>query len=214
MPAYSARFMGALGYAGAVHGADQRKGSNTPYLGHLLGVCALVIENGGSEEQAIAALLHDTAEDKGGERRLAEIQTLFGAEVERIVRECSDSLLPEGTPKAPWRERKERYLQHLAGELGRAPGDPPDPALLVSLADKVDNARSIVRDYEQVGEELWQRFTTRSGDDQVWYYRALVDVYARRGIEGPMLAELRRLIARLEQSRPSTPAQYPAPAPT
>jgi (p)ppGpp synthase/HD superfamily hydrolase len=210
MPAYSARFMGALGYAGAVHGADVRKGSQTPYVGHLLGVCALVVENGGSEDQAIAALLHDAAEDKGGERRLAEIETLFGAEVERIVRACSDSLLPEGEPKAPWRERKERYLEHLAAMPGRAAGRPPDPALLVSLADKVDNARAIVRDYEQLGEDLWQRFTTRSGDDQVWYYRELANAYAAHGMEGAMLDELRRLVARLEQRRPSTPAQTPA----
>ena len=105
------RFSGALKYAVELHASQRRKGSDTPYIGHLLGVCGLVIEDGGSEDEAIAALLHDAAEDQGGEATLEEIEELFGPEVRRIVASCSDTF---EMPKPPWRERKEDYVAAIA----------------------------------------------------------------------------------------------------
>ena len=132
------------------HRDQRRKGTEIPYIGHLLGVCSLVIEDGGTEDEAIAALLHDAAEDQGGEQTLERIRAEFGDHVAEIVRACSDTL---EDPKPPWRTRKEAYLAHL--------DEQPAPVLRVSLADKLFNARAILRDYLSVGDELWQRFNGR-----------------------------------------------------
>jgi (p)ppGpp synthase/HD superfamily hydrolase len=193
----------ALAYAADLHRADVRKGSGIPYIGHLLGVCALVIEDGGGETEAVAALLHDAAEDHGGAARLEEIRASFGDEVAAIVRGCSDSLEADPNRKAEWRERKSGYVRHLRDETN--PG-----ALRVSLADKVHNMRTILADYRVLGDPFWSRFK-RGPDDQLWYYRALIEAYREHGVTSPLLGELDRAVAELAQlvaarrvSRPPT----------
>ncbi len=162
-------FTDALTYASHLHAAHTRKGGQIPYIGHLLSVTSLVIEARGTETQVIAALLHDAAEDQGGQPRIEEIERKFGPEVAQIVDECSDTF---DVPKPPWRERKERYLAHL---------EEADPeVLLVSLADKVDNARAILRDFRTDGDSVWARFSNTNPDDQIWYYRSLEEVFQRR----------------------------------
>lgn len=186
-PRLTPRFIEAVQYAAEKHATQTRKGSGTPYLGHLLSVAGLVIEADGTETQAIAALLHDAAEDQGGEETLAEIRQMFGADVAMIVSECSDTF---ETPKPPWRERKEHYIRGLR--------DASDGAILVSLADKLHNARAILRDFRALGDDLWQRFSVRDPQQHLWYYRSLLQVYADRTDNG-MVDELRDVIDALEQ---------------
>ena len=178
------RFSEAVAWAAELHADQRRKGTQIPYLGHLLAVAATVIEDGGSEDEAIAALLHDAAEDQGGERVLAEIGRRFGPTVAGIVEECSDTF---ESPKPPWRERKQVYLGHLE--------DASEGALRVSLADKLHNARAIVRDLAVSGPEVWTRFKA-GADQQRWYYGALADVFARRR-PGVLSDELRELVERM-----------------
>jgi (p)ppGpp synthase/HD superfamily hydrolase len=180
------RFIRALGRTVAIHHGQRRRGTEIPYLAHLLAVCALVLQDGGDEDEAIGALLHDAAEDQGGEARLAEIEFEFGPNVMEIVAECSDTF---EQPKPPWRERKETFLAKLPKASM--------PALRVSVADKLDNARAIVVDYRRLGDELWGRFNPEA--DQLWYYRALVSTYRRiDGFESPLIDELDRVVSELE----------------
>ena len=175
-------FQRALAFAIEIHGADVRKGDPPiPYLSHLLAVAALVLEDGGTETEAIAGLLHDAAEDHGGVPMLERIEAEFGPEVRAIVAACSDSLAAEGAIKAPWRPRKERYLADLAGH---------ESAWRVSNADKLHNARAILADHRRIGDALWERFSTRSGADQLWYYRALADLFIARRPGSPLAREL------------------------
>jgi (p)ppGpp synthase/HD superfamily hydrolase len=160
-PELGERFVDALGYAARVHAGQRKKSDYQPYIGHLLRVSGLVIEDGGSENEAIAALLHDAAEDHGGLSRLADIRARYGEAVAAIVNECTDTYLPD---KPAWRERKERYVAHL--------GDCSSAALRVSNADKLDNARSLLRDYRVQGESLWSRAPS-SSEDACWYYTTL-----------------------------------------
>jgi (p)ppGpp synthase/HD superfamily hydrolase len=193
---FGPEFSRALAYAGRVHAGDRRKGTEIPYLAHLLAVAVLVVEEGGDETQSVAALLHDTAEDHGGRARLDEIEREFGADVTRIVAALSDSLAPEGVPKAPWHERKEAYLAHLRAER--------DPAILrVANADKVHNARSILGDLHQEGPRVWDRFQTRSADDQLWYYRELSDAFAASRPGAPLALELAAIVEALERAQPT-----------
>jgi (p)ppGpp synthase/HD superfamily hydrolase len=185
-PRLTSKFVEAVQYAAEKHGTQTRKASGIPYLGHLLSVAGLVIEADGTETQAIAALLHDAAEDQGGEETLTEIREKFGADVATIVAECSDTF---ETPKPPWRQRKESYIRHLP--------DASDDAILVSLADKLDNARTMLRDFRAHGGELWQRFTVQDPQLHLWYYRSLLEVYTDR-VDNWMVDELRRVIAALE----------------
>ncbi len=184
-PRLTTKFVEALAYAADKHATQTRKASEVPYIGHLLSVTGLVIEAGGTETQAIAALLHDAAEDQGGKRTLAEIDRKFGARVASIVAECSDTFQ---TPKPPWRERKERYIDHLRGAS--------DDAVLVSLADKLDNARAMLRDFRGHGDEVWQRFSVQDPQEHLWYYRSLLEVFGERS-DSWMVAELRRVIDEL-----------------
>jgi len=154
----------------------------------LLSVAGLVIEADGTEKQAIAALLHDAAEDQGGEQTLAEIGQKFGADVASIVAECSDTF---ETPKPPWRERKERYIRHLR--------EASDDAVLVSLADKLDNVRAILRDFRAHGNTVWQRFSVQDPALHLWYYRSLLEVFGQR-THSWMVGELRDVIDALEQA--------------
>jgi (p)ppGpp synthase/HD superfamily hydrolase len=186
-PRLTPKFVEAMAYAAEKHATQTRKGSDIPYLGHLLSVAGFVIEADGTETEAIAALLHDAAEDQGGEATLAEIREKFGDEVAEIVGECSDTF---ETPKPPWRERKQRYVDHLP--------EASDGAILVSLADKLHNARAILRDYREVGDQLWQRFSVQDPQLHLWYYRSLLDVYAQR-VDNWMVDELREVIDALEQ---------------
>ena len=186
-PRLTPQFVEAMAYAAEKHATQTRKGSDTPYLGHLLSVAGFVIEADGTETEAIAALLHDAAEDQGGEATLAEIREKFGDEVAEIVGECSDTF---ETPKPPWRERKENYVNHLP--------EASDSALLVSLADKLHNARAILRDYREVGDQLWQWFSVQDPQLHLWYYRSLLEVYAQR-VDNWMVDELREVIDALEQ---------------
>jgi (p)ppGpp synthase/HD superfamily hydrolase len=180
------RFDQALIYATKIHGQQLRKGTTIPYVSHLLGVCSLVLEDGGNEDQAIAALLHDACEDQGGVERLADIRTKFGERVARIVEGCTDTF--EST-KPPWRPRKEAYLARLRVEQ--------DPGVIrVSLSDKLHNARALVRDCRQIGDDVWRRFNAGK-DDQLWYYRALADIFATL-TTSPMASELGELARELE----------------
>jgi GTP pyrophosphokinase len=162
---FTERFERALVYSARLHNRQSRKGTQIPYAAHLLAVTALVIEWGGDEDQAIAALLHDSVEDQGGEVTLRQIREQFGDRVARIVEACSDSVI---NPKPPWRERKEAYLRRLRSE--------PEDVRLVSLADKLHNARSIYMDLQIHGCSILERF--RGGrQGTLWYYRALVAVF-------------------------------------
>ena len=163
----SDRFNVALGYAELAHRTQTRKGSDIPYVSHLLGVCALVLEHAGDEDQAIAALLHDAVEDQGGVPRLREIARLFGARVARIVECCTDAYLQ---PKPPWEERKKLYLATLK--------DHDPDSWLIASADKLYNARSVLIDYRTLGEELWERFNG-GRDGTLWYYREVADELLR-----------------------------------
>jgi (p)ppGpp synthase/HD superfamily hydrolase len=184
-PQLGARFEEALNRTFELHHLQIRKGSGVSYLGHLLGVASIVIDAGGTEDQAIAALLHDAIEDAGGEAARIDIEAQFGSGIAEIVSACSDT---DQDPKPPWRERKEQYLEHL--ELA------PDTVLLVSLADKLYNARAIVLDHAEVGDRVWDRFSV-GRDGQLWYYRALANVFGRR-LPGPLSAELESAVQRLE----------------
>ena len=180
------RFDAALAYAVNIHRAQVRKGSGIPYVGHLLGVASLVLEDGGNEDEAIAAVLHDAVEDQGGSPRLADIGARFGNHVAHIVASCTDS---DTTPKPPWRERKAAYLAHLRET-------PPD-VLRVSAADKLYNARAILADYRELGEALWPRFNM-GREEILWYYRSLVEVFRGRRA-GRLAEELARTVEELEK---------------
>ncbi|MBK8099314.1 MAG: HD domain-containing protein [Planctomycetes bacterium] len=163
------RFDRALLLASELHRQQTRKGSGTPYVAHLLGVCSLALEHGADEDQAIAALLHDAVEDQGGQATLQRIRKEFGNRVGDLVAALTDA---DTIPKPPWRQRKERYLEHLAHA--------PDEVLLVSACDKLYNARTIVEDHADAGMALWQRFTG-GRDGTLWYYRELAGVFTARG---------------------------------
>ena len=167
----TARFEAALAYAHQVHQGQRRKGTGIPYIAHILGVAAIAMEYGADEDEAIGALLHDAAEDGGGEATLAEIRARFGDAVADIVLGCSDSLVEDPEDKLPWVERKENYLAHLEHANGSV--------CLVSAADKLHNVRSIIRDYREHGDDVWQRFQGRR-DGTLWYYETVADTLLRR----------------------------------
>jgi (p)ppGpp synthase/HD superfamily hydrolase len=165
------RFASAMAYAYQVHQGQVRKGTDIPYIAHILGVTAIAMEYGADDDQSIAALLHDAAEDGGGEATLAEIRARFGDGVADIVLGCSDSLVEDPEDKLPWQERKENYLAHLENASASI--------CLVSAADKLHNVRSIIRDYHQHGEAIWDRFQGRR-DGTLWYYETVAHTLARR----------------------------------
>lgn len=183
---YTEKLDKALAYAADLHRDQVRKGTCVPYVTHLLAVAAIVGENGGTESEVIAALLHDAPEDAGGEPRLAEIRARFGDGVADIVAGCTDT---HEDPKPPWRQRKEDYLAHLS--------EAPTPVRLVSAADKLHNARSVLADYRAIGEGLWDRFNGGKAGT-LWYYRAVADKLAEAG-GGPIVDELDRVVTDLER---------------
>jgi (p)ppGpp synthase/HD superfamily hydrolase len=182
----SERFDAALVFAHELHREQERKGSGTPYVAHLLSVAALVIEHGGTEDQAIAALLHDAIEDQGGDVARQEIRRRFGDAVTAIVEGCTDA---ETLPKPPWRARKEVYVAHLRHQ--------PEAVRLVSASDKLHNARSILRDLREIGHEVWSRFSG-GRDGTLWYYRALVEVFIE-GERTGVVDELERVVAEMHR---------------
>jgi (p)ppGpp synthase/HD superfamily hydrolase len=186
------RFDRALLYATHVHGGQVRKQTTIPYVAHLLAVAATVLEYGGSENMAIAGLLHDAVEDQGGEPRLMDIRNRFGDRVADIVRACSDSVVSTtaGQQKPDWHTRKVQYIDHLKTL------DPE--TLLVSLSDKIHNARSILRDLRkpETGPNVWDRFN-QPKQDTLWYYRQLADAFQHL-LPGQLSDELMEIVIVLE----------------
>lgn len=166
---YSDRMGEALKYAADAHNGQTRKGKVEPYLSHILAVAALVAHYGGDEDQIIAGVLHDVVEDKGGEPRAVEIGSIFGAHVEAIVRDCSDSFTTEGQEKRPWRERKDNFLARISEEG-------PSPSALVEACDKLANLRDIVEDLRAAGgvQDL-DRFNG-GRDGTIWYYNQIGEI--------------------------------------
>jgi (p)ppGpp synthase/HD superfamily hydrolase len=189
------KFSRAVDYARQVH-VNYRKGTEVPYMAHLLGVAALVIGEAGhvsfpvTEDIIIAALLHDAVEDEGGLPRLYDIEANFGKEVATIVEGCSDTVQEDSSKKEPWEKRKESYIARLWNE--------PQATLLVSAADKLYNARAILEDYRIFGPEVWMRFK-RGRNAQVWYFDELLKVYEKRCPDWRIVAELRRTVATLAE---------------
>ena len=163
-----------------------RKRTQRPYIGHLLSVTSLVIEYGGDEEMAIAALLHDAVEDQGGRPRLREIQRKFGKRVAHIVDGCTDSY---AEPKPPWMDRKREYLERLAGES--------DEVRLVSAADKLSNVRETLYEVRVHGDSVFDRFAGKK-EGTLWYYRSLVKEFRRAG-SNALIEELDRVVTELER---------------
>jgi (p)ppGpp synthase/HD superfamily hydrolase len=182
----STRFEEALVFATRLHREQMRKGTTIPYISHLLGVTSIVLEHGGNEDEAIAALLHDAIEDQGGASTREEIRRRFGDTVVAIVDGCTDA---EVIPKPPWRMRKEAYIAHIAHT---------SPSVrLVSAADKLHNARAILTDYRILGNALWRRFHGGK-EGTLWYYRALVNAF-RATETTSLIEELDRVVSEIER---------------
>ena len=179
------RFDDAFAYAVQLHRNQVRKGTSIPYISHLMAVSGLVLEHGGSEDQAIAGLLHDAAEDQGGQAVLELIEQRFGPVVAEIVADCTDAWTD---PKPPWRERKKAYLAHLPSK--------PQRSLLVSLADKTHNARAILLDHDVIGPEIWRRFNV-GREETLWYYGQLRAFFSE-ALPGCLARELARIVSQLE----------------
>ncbi|MDQ1372798.1 MAG: hypothetical protein QOJ09_136 [Actinomycetota bacterium] len=182
------RFQAALVDAARLHREQVRKQTQVPYVSHLLAVCALVLEDGGDEDEAIAALLHDAVEDQGGAATLEHIANTYGRQVAAIVAGCSDT---DETPKPPWRLRKEAFVARLAD-----PATSPS-VLRVVAADKLHNARSVLAERQVLGDLIWDRFNA-GRDEQLWYYRAVVEVLRTR-FPGRLTDELADVVQRLGQ---------------
>lgn len=181
------RFEEAFCYAAALHSMQKRKGSDIPYVAHLMAVSSIVLEQGGDEDQAIAALLHDAVEDQGGKPTLREIRRRFGDRVASLVEACTDA---DSVPKPPWRQRKENYIRHLEAAAPEA--------LPIILADKIHNARAILRDYRRLGDRVWERF--KGGrDGTLWYYRTLAATLKDMD-SGWAVNELVRIVSELDEA--------------
>ena len=194
MSGYSERFADALLFATELHAEQERKGSGVPYITHLIGVAALVGDHGGSEDQVIGALLHDAIEDCIETRPDLpdEIASRYGEDVLMMVQSVSDT---EVHPKPPWKERKEAYISHVEH------AEDGDPSLLISVADKLYNARTILRDLNVIGDEIWDRFKA-TREQSLWYYRALADAFGQKNwpteTQAELANELGRVVSQLE----------------
>lgn len=185
-PRLGPRFEEALQYAARLHADQERKGTRIPYISHLLSVTALVIEDGGDEDEAIAALLHDAVEDQGGIPTREEIRRRFGDRVASIVDGCTDCTTH---PKPPWRERKERHIEHVRGA--------PPEVLRVAVADKLHNARCILDDLRRNGDRVWSRFQGGK-EGTLWYYRTMTRTLEENG-SGRLVQELDRVVTEIEK---------------
>ena len=181
-PVLRDRFTDAFAYAVHLHALQARKGTAIPYVTHLMSVCSLVLEDGGDEDQAVAALLHDGPEDQGGQPVLDDIRRRFGDAVATLVEGLTETVLD---PKPEWGPRKKAYLLRLDRE--------PISVLRVSLADKIHNLRSIAVDHAVLGDALWKRFNA-GRDLQEGYFRGLLAVFERRLPGSRNLPEFRRLV--------------------
>lgn len=195
-PPLGIRLQQAFRYAAEKHDGQTRKKSAVPYLSHLMAVASLVLEAGGDEDMAVAALLHDVVEDCGGMPRLREIRKQFGPRVAKIVEGCTDSF---GEPKPEWLERKKDYLR----EVKHADAE----TRLVSASDKLHNVRTILADYRQHGEAIWRRFNGKK-EGTLWYYRALCDEYQRRN-RNRITLELAIAVEELERATGVRPGGAP-----
>ncbi len=185
-PILGQRFEDALTYSAKLHSRQIRKGSEVPYIAHLIGVASIALEYGADEDEAIAALLHDVIEDQGGAEVRGEIRNRFGERVVAIVDGCTDA---DVKPKPPWRQRKEAYIAHIK--------DASPSVRLVSCSDKLHNARTILKDYRLHGHALWERF--KGGKEgTLWYYRALSDVF-RAVYPSPLSDELERVVFEIDR---------------
>lgn len=192
------RFLRAFQFASEKHHGQSRKASTIPYIAHLVGVASLVLEAGGDEDLAIAALLHDVVEDCGGAPMLKEVRRRFGKRVAEIVDGCTDAY---EVPKPPWRERKESYIRRLKKESA--------DTRLVSAADKLNNVRSILSDYCAVGESVWSRFNGRR-EGTLWYYRTLRDEFLRRN-RNRITRDFDLAVRELESLTGCVPVARPSP---
>ena len=182
----TSRFEDALLFAFNIHKDQTRKATTIPYFAHVMGVCSYVLEAGGNEDTAIAALLHDSVEDGGGLPVLGQIRNRFGIRVADIVEACTDSYT---LPRPPWRERKAKYLEKL-------PTATPE-ARLVSVSDKLYNVRSIIVALRLDGDSVWERFNGGK-DGSLWYYRSLLDIFKATGSD-QLTEEYARAVALMEQ---------------
>lgn len=187
VPVLSEKFAEAFRFARTKHDGQARKGTTIPYLSHPMAVASIVLEYCGNEEQAMGALLHDVIEDCHVSP--AEITERFGETVCRIVTDCTDAAPKPGEDKPDWRPRKEQYIAHV-----RRGADPR--SLLVSAADKLHNARAIVRDVKDFGPETWKRFKDKEPSDILWYYESLVSAFRDRAVD--VSEDFRRLVAAIE----------------
>ena len=188
----SIRFDHALLFAAQVHRNQERKKSGVPYISHLLGVAAIVLDYGGDEDMGIAALLHDAAEDHGGKAMLAVISQMFGPRVAKIVDGCTDSYGDEGKNKPKWYPRKLRYIRRMRHEDA--------DTRFVSAADKLYNARAVLRDVRQYGDSAFGSFSAPKAK-VLWYYRSLVREYRAAGVTHqlkPLLDDYDRVVTELE----------------
>ncbi|MBX3118294.1 MAG: HD domain-containing protein [Fimbriimonadaceae bacterium] len=174
------RFQEALRFANEVHSRQVRKHKDVPFIAHLLGVCSIVMEYGGDEDEAIAALLHDAPEDQGGQPMLDEIRAKFGDVVADIVEEASE---PLHLGKASWPTRKQAYIEAIATRS--------QSGCLVTLADKIHNVQSLLMVLELDGDKMWQAFSA-SKDDSIGFYRRLADAFEERCKEFPELRLMSR----------------------
>ena len=186
--ALSPRYSDALQFCFEIHKDQRRKGGNVPYVSHLLAVSAMVMEQGGNEDEAIAALLHDSAEDCGGLPMLEQVRNRFGDKVASIVEGCTDSLSEDPDNKESWKVRKERYIAHLR-QADRS-------TLLVAACDKFHNLSNTVRDLNAHGKQVWSRFN-KGPEDQVWYYSECISAF--EAVELPVAKELQRELAVLKE---------------
>ena len=191
------RFTDAVDYARQIH-TGVRKGTEVPYMAHLLGVASLVMGEVGhvpfavTEDMVIAGLLHDSVEDEGGLPRLHDIEAKFGKEVADIVKGCTDSFEVDSDKKQPWEQRKASYIKRLREE------PESDGTLLVSAADKLYNARAILEDYGEIGAEVWKRFK-RGRDQQLWYFDELLKIYEARCPNWRIVKELKSVVSEMRR---------------
>lgn len=180
------RFEEALVYATQLHAQQVRKVRGVPYISHLLSVAALVLEDGGDEDEAIAALLHDAIEDQGGAPTGMAIRQKFGHRVADIVEGCTET---DVFPKPPWRRRKEMYLEHLRSAS--------EEVRRVAIADKLHNARCVLADYERYGDLVWTQFHGGK-EGTLWFYRSFVNQQDQKGFSY-LTEELKRVVNELEK---------------
>lgn len=186
MATLTQRFDDAFRYAREVHAGQSRKGTTLPYFGHLMGVASIVLDDGGTEDEAIGGLLHDAAEDHGGRERLEDIRLRFGDAVAKIVEDCTDSW---DTPKRPWLERTRAYAEQARYLTASS--------LRVSAADKVHNTYALLRDLRNDGERVWDRFNAKP-DDVLAYYQSLIRAFREAG-GGKLVEELDRIVKGIER---------------